>query len=433
MARPWSAAIRFAHHRRRGHPLGLPPAALVVLAAEFISTVGSGMTFPYLVVYLHEIGGMSDGEVGSALVIRALAAVLGAVAGGALCDRFGPARTTVGVAAIAASAAVLMAGNHTSALQGVAGAIVSTAAGAALVPALDTLLAVAAPTGARNKAFSWRNTCVNLGAMAGVTGASITLEVLGVRAGLRWVYLADAASYLLLAVLIKRVASRYRAGGRAPRPPLPDPARSDAVKAPGYGAVVRDPAMRRLFVLVLLIVAAGFTQFQVGLSTVTFETHQVNVLGWIFAVNMLVIAALQVPAQRILVDFPHAHVLAGAVVCMSLAWAVVAATPVPGALSLFLAAALFALGEVAYTPVMATLVNDLAPSGLGGRYNGAHALAWTVGFAVGAAATGTLLGGSSGQLFFAASALVLGLAALGALRLGRLGNFPGPAHGERPH
>ncbi|MFD7916323.1 MFS transporter [Streptomyces sp. NPDC059752] len=393
----------------------------MVLAGEFISVVGSGMTFPYLVVYLHDVCGMSDGEVGAALVVRSLAAVLGAVAGGAMSDRIGPARASVGVAAIAAFAALLMAGNDASALQGVAGAIVATAAGSALVPALDTLLALSVPTGARERAFSWRNTCVNLGAMAGVTGASIALEVLGVGTGLRWVYLADAASFLVLAVLIKWVASRYRVGARAPRPPFPDPARDDASKVPGYGAVVRDPAMRRLFVLVLLVVAAGFTQLQVGLPTIAVMTHQVNILGWLFAANMLVIVALQVPAQRILANCPNTRVLAGAVACMALAWAVVAAAPGPGALSLFLAAVLFSLGEVAYTPVMAALVNDFAPKGLHGRYNGAHALAWTVGFAVGAVAVGTLLGGASGQLFFAASALVLGLSALGTLRLGHLG------------
>lgn len=87
---------------------GFPPVAMVVLFGEFLSSVGSGATFPYLVVYLHDVCGLSGGQVGAALVVRSLAAVVGAVAGGALSDRFGATRTVVGVAAVAAVAAAVM-------------------------------------------------------------------------------------------------------------------------------------------------------------------------------------------------------------------------------------------------------------------------------------------------------------------------------------
>ncbi|MET8102580.1 MFS transporter [Streptomyces sp. NPDC005236] len=398
---------------------------MVVLFAEFLSSVGSGATFPYLVVYLHAVCGLSAGQVGAVLVVRSLAAVVGAVVGGALSDRCGPARTVVGVAATAAAATAVMFGVRGGVvLPALVAAVVGTGAAPALVPALDALLARSVPGSAREKAFSWRNTIVTGGAMIGVAGASAVLGVYGVVSGLHWVYALDVVSFVVLAALVGRTAGRRGAiadiaeahgaaeDAQARRGPQP----SDK----GYAAVARDPAMRGVFTFVLFVVAAGFTQLQIGLPAVSVLTNDVGGLGWVFTANMLVVALAQVPAQRILSRLPRPVVLAGGAFCMAGAWAIVAMDPTPGFGSLLAAAVVFAFGEVAYMPVVAALVNDLAPPGLTGRYNGAHTLAWTSGFAIGALATGTLLAADSIRLFFAVSAAVLAVSALIALGLARI-------------
>ncbi|MFK4149311.1 MFS transporter [Streptomyces sp. NPDC004065] len=399
-----------------------------VLAGEFLSSAGSGATFPYLVVYLRDICGLSGGQVAVVLVARSLAAIAGSVGGGALSDRHGAARTVVALAAVAATAAAVMAGSHGNAMwPGVVGAMLCTGAEAARVPALDALLAHSVPEDARRTVFSWHNTVVTLGALLGVAAASGALGVLGIPAGLRCVYAVDAASFVvlaLLALLVHRVGRRQgtpsgTAAGRGARH-HDDLEHDGAVRAPGYAAVAQDPAMRRAFVFVLLVVAAGFAQLQIGLPALTLVTGQVDVLGWLFAANMLIVVVLQMPAQRALQRLPRRVVLAGGAACMAGAWALVAVSPAPGPGTLAAAAVVFACGEVAHMPVITALVNDLAPPGLAGRYNGAHTLAWTSGFAVGALATGTLLDARSIQPFFAASAAVLGLAALTALGLDRI-------------
>ncbi|MGW1965144.1 MFS transporter [Streptomyces sp. NPDC001935] len=409
---------------------GFPPVALLVLLGEFLSNVGSGATFPYLVVYLSDVCGLSGGQVGAVLVVRSLAAVAGAVAGGALSDRYGAARTVTGLAAAAAAAAAVMAGAHGSVAPAVVAAIAGTGATAALAPALDALLARSVPDNARERAFSWRNTVVTTGAMLGVAGAAAVLGVFGADGGLRWVYALDAVSFVVLAALVGRVAARRRnvtalaeASGAAGRfPDRHGPGSSDQ----GYAAVARDPAMRRVFVFVLLVVAAGFAQLQIGLPAVSVLTHDVDGLGWVFTANMLVVALAQVPAQRVLARFPRPVVLAGGAACMAGAWAIVALDATPGTARLLAAAVVFALGEIAYMPVVTALVNDLAPPGLAGRYNGAHTLAWTGGFAIGALATAALLGAGSLRMFFAVSAAVLGATALGALSLTRVLPQGGP-------
>lgn len=408
--------VRSLRFRRCARATDIPPTAVVVLFGEFLSSAGSGTTFPYLVVYLHDVCGLTGGQVGAVLVGRSLAAVAGSVLGGALSDRHGACRTVVALAATAASAAAVLAAAHGSPVwPGVVAAMVCTGAEAALVPAMDALLARSVPEHTREKAFSWRNTVVTSGALLGVVGASTALGTWGVSTGLRWVYAVDAASFVMLAVLVRR------AGGPPQGTPHGQARLHDrhAGQDHGYAAVARDPAMRRTFFFVLLVVAAGFTPLQTGLPVVTVLTRHVDVLGWLFAANMIVVAVLQVPAQRVLARFPRPLVLAGGTALMGGAWVVLALSTDHGVGSLLAAAVVFALGEVAYMPVVAALVNDLAPPGLAGRYNGAHTLAWTSGFAVGAPATGALLGSDSVRPFFAASAAVLGLAALGALTLAR--------------
>ncbi len=418
-----------ARFRRYVKQNGISPTVVAVLFGEFLSGVGSGTTFPYLVVYLHDVCGLPGGQVGAALVARSVAAVAGSVVGGSLSDRYGSPRAVVALGATAATATAVMAGNHGNAVwPGIVGAIVCTGAEAALVPALDALLARSVPHHAREKAFSWRNTIVTFGAMLGVAGGSAALGVLGVSNGLRWVYAVDAASFVVLAALVLRACGPFGDLLRtieAHTPRVRGPRSRSALHgrrtpSENYTVVVRDPAMLRAFVFVLLVVAAGFAQLQIGLPAVTVLTRHVDALGWIFAANMLVVAVVQVPAQRALARFPRPVVLAGGAACMAGAWVVVAMNPAPGVGSLLTAAVMFALGEVAYLPVIAALVNDLAPPGLAGRYNGAHTLAWTSGFAIGALATGTLLGAHSVRPFFAAAAAVLGLTALIALSLGRI-------------
>lgn len=95
---------------------------------------------------------------------------------------------------------------------------------------------------------------------------------------------------------------------------------------------------------------------------------------------------------------------------MALAWTVISVShPSPGIL--VVAAAVFAVGGTLFSPVPPTLVNDIAPQSSRGRYNGAHMLAWTGGFTVGAAATSTLLAVDAIRALFPLCAAALALTA----------------------
>lgn len=192
------------------------------MGGELLSSIGTGTTVPFLLVYLDEVCRTPDGVVGLLLVARALVALAGATLGGVLCDRIGPKAVVVAALAVTAVCSVGMA-TSASPLPGGAAMLAHTVAFTVLAPALDAMLAQAAPGPARQAAFAWRNTAVNLGGALGAAAASVTLVVLGTGSGLTMLYVLDALSFAGFALLLAlRVTSFARpAAPQGKEPPGP--------------------------------------------------------------------------------------------------------------------------------------------------------------------------------------------------------------------
>jgi len=73
----------------RGLVPELPRDGWTLLAGDAVSAVGSGLTLPFLLVYLHGVRGLGLGEAGLALSMVALAGFAGNPVGGSLVDRVG--------------------------------------------------------------------------------------------------------------------------------------------------------------------------------------------------------------------------------------------------------------------------------------------------------------------------------------------------------
>jgi MFS family permease len=115
------------------------------LAGDAVSAIGSGMTLPFFVLYLHTIRGIGLAVAALAVSTLALAGLLGNPLGGWLSDRIG-ARHAVVIGLLVSSAGTGSLVLVRSTWQ----AFVSAAAvglGAAITwPALDTLLATVVPS-----------------------------------------------------------------------------------------------------------------------------------------------------------------------------------------------------------------------------------------------------------------------------------------------
>ena len=150
-------------------------------------------------------------------------------------------------------------------------------------------------------------------------------------------------------------------------------------------------------------------------------THGLSVA---FAANMLTVACGQLFVLRWLGGHRRTTGAALAAAAWAATWAVVIIGGHLGggaAAEIAFAAAMviFALGESLLSPTLPAIINDLAPPGAAGRYNGLGALAFTTGFLLGPASGGLALGAGWGTGLFAVMLLACALAAAAALRLGR--------------
>jgi MFS family permease len=148
------------------------------------------------------------------------------------------------------------------------------------------------------------------------------------------------------------------------------------------------------------------------------------VVGIAFAANTFTVVAFQLPVLRLLEHHRRTTGVALACGCWAAAWTLTAAVGTWGGgtaavLGFTAALMVFAVGETLLAPSQASLVNDLAPDDLRGRYNGLYTLAWTTGLAVGPAVAGASLGGGHGTALFGGLALACVVTGFAALRLGR--------------
>jgi MFS family permease len=401
--------------QRAGFVPVLPRAAWVVLGGDFVSAIGSGLTLPCLFIYAHQVRHLSYGTAGLVVAVIALASLLGNPVGGAAADRWTPRRALISGLVIAAAGSTALALARTAlALFGAAGLL---GLGVSVIwPAQDTLLASLAGPTARSAVFSVRHACLNAGLGLGALGAATVVSVAHPGTFVA-VYLADAASFLAFVPVLARLGSPARQAG------APGRARPERTWC---REVLRDKAFLRVWVLTALIVTVSFGQVQSSFAGYATRPGGIGTHGLsaAFAANMLTVACGQLFVLRWLGGHRRTTGVALAAAAWAATWAVVIIGGHLGGgaaaeIAFGAAMVIFALGESLFSPTLPAIINDLAPPGAAGRYNGLSTLAFTTGFLLGPASGGLALGAGRGTGLFAVMVLACALAAVAALRLGR--------------
>ena len=394
----------------------LPRLAWVVLGGDFVSALGSGLTLPFLFVYAHRVRGLSDGAAGLVLATIALASIAGNPAGGVLADRWTPRRAVMAGLVVAAAGAAALAAAHSAAA--LFGAAALTGLGVSVIwPAQDALLAGLVGPADRSAVFAVRHASLNAGLGAGALVAAAVVRV--TQPGtFTAVYLADAVSFLLvlpvLAYLGRLGRGRRETGCRGPgrratgrrvsgrrgsgrREPAPGPRL-------GLRQVLSDRIFLRVWLLTALIVTVSFGQSDASFPGYATRPGGISPrdLSLAFAANTLTVVAAQLFVLRRLAGHRRTTGTALAALAWALAWALVIAGGRLGggalAVVTFAAAmAVFAVGESLLSPTLPAIINDLAPPGAAGRYNGLGTLAFTTGFLVGPAGGAAALGAGLGR------------------------------------
>jgi MFS family permease len=382
----------------------LPPIgrdAWLALGLNTLSCLGSGLTMPFLLVYLHTIRGIPLPTAGLILATIGVTGLVVVPLTGPLVDRVGSLRAFVGGLALGGVGIALFA-PATTVAAAFGAAVVYGCSGGLTWNSFATLLSELAPPGERGPVFALRYTGANaaFGAGALIAGLITVGETAGPYVA---ILLVDALSYLVFAAAMLLV--------RLPSLPPPAPRTGG-----GYRVVLRD---RRL--LGALLVNTLLTVFALAQTSTVFAAwvtgpggSSSRVAGVAFALNITVLLLVQLPVLSWVRGRSRLRVAALSAVFFAAAWVTLAAGVGSPAL-IVLSLGVFALGEALLSPTLPALVNDLAPDELRGRYNAVFALSQQAGPVLAPVLGGLALGHGLGVpyvLTLAALCLVAGAVAL---------------------
>jgi MFS family permease len=399
-------------------PLGRRTWVLVL--ANCVSNVGSGLTLPFLIVYLHAARGIPLTRAGLLLALAGAAGIATTPMAGELADRIGARRTFVigELLFTAATAWFIPVASFAAALGPT---LIFGAAGGLTWSGLFAMLGEGAPAAHRNEAFgisyALANIGVGIGALIGgsLVDAHSPNSFIGLFAG-------DATSNLLFAVVLISMGDVPVEVG----PGAPADASSSTVER-RYRQVISDTALLGAVVLNTVLVTFGASQLTSGFPAwVTGPAGSTPaVVGAGFAVNAVTLVTSQLFVLRAIRGRRRTGVAASGAVIFSFAWVIVllGGRLEGGLVSVTLLVAgpgIVALGEALLSPSLPALINGLAPPALRERYNAVFTLSWQIGAVIGPGLAGSMLGRGYGSAFLLVLALGCVVGAVGARGLERV-------------
>jgi MFS family permease len=359
----------------------LPRDVYVLQFGGLLNAFGNGVVIPFMIIYLHNVRGISLGVAGLAAASQSASALCSGILAGTLSDRIGAKRVLLGALVVVTVAFALMPFIRV-AWEAFAVYAGWGAGSGSFWPSQSTLLAALTPPARRSPAYALQRLTMNLGVAIGGVCAGLIATVAHPRS-FTVLFLINCATFVAYMVVLTRV----------PNPDLhPDRA---------YGRW-RDVARDRIFVaytcLNAVFMAAGISLMVELMPAFAKNVTRVNErqVGLIFALDSIGIVLFQLPVAKLLEGRRRMKGLAAMGVVWSisllLVWTAgewtrttVAAIVLCGAMLVF------ALGECLHGAIHAPLGVDLAPPRLLGRYLALSSLSWQVGWIVGPAGGGFLL------------------------------------------
>ena len=376
----------------------LPRSVWLLQAGGLANMFGNGVVVPFLVIYLHNVRGVSLGLAGSIAATNALAALVSGPAAGALADRVGPRRTLVGSLVVMAVAFALFPLIHNAWHAFALNALAGLGSGA-FWPSQGALLSGLTPPTRRAAAFAQQRVTMNLGiGLGGLVGGLIATT--SNPSSFTVLFLIDTVTFVVFAVVLLVGVPRL--------------VWHEEHEDGGYRAVLRDRPFRSFMLLNTLLIAASVPLFSELFPV--FAKNEASVsekgIGVIFFLNTILIVIVQLPIARLQEGRRRMVALAQMSAFVAVCWLLVLAGGLlldgRAATALFAGAfLLFAVGECLHGTVQGPLVSDLAPRRLLGRYMAVSASSWQVAFIVGPAAGGFILQAEPYALWPLAAAVCL--------------------------
>ncbi len=364
----------------------------VLVVGTFVNRTGL-VVLPFLALFLTTERGLTIPAATVAVSLYGAGSFAGGFLGGVLSDRLG--RRPVLLASLAGAAVPVAALAVATSTAG----LMALAFGFGLLaemyrPAVSASVADLVPEADRPRAYALVYWAINLGSAIGPALGGL----LAARsyAGLFWLEGATLLGYAaLVAAAVPETRPDAPVGGRA---------------ALSVRPVLRDGVLAALS-LVVLAVGVGFYQlFSTLPLTMAADGLSELDFGLVVSVNGGLIVLVGLPAAAWMGRHQTGWPLPAAVALIAAGLALQAPATTLGAYAA--CAVVWTVGEMAFLPIIPTLVSRLAPDGLQGSYQGVYHGAWGLAKMIGPALGGlVLVGVGAPGLWLAAAALVAGASA----------------------
>jgi predicted MFS family arabinose efflux permease len=266
----------------------------------------------------------------------------------------------------------------------------------------------------RASSIALRRVAGNFGLGAGSTVAGFVVASSEDLRVFQALYLFDGATFAVFALV---VLLRIPNAARAHAAPASD-------GGTGFRAVARDRVFAMVIAANIVFVVTGGALFSSILAPFVKAHTSVGPgeIGVVFFINTFFIVVAQIPATRVVKRMRRSHALAAtgvffAIGLLAVLLATLTSSTVIATAVLAGVAVVIAIGECAQFIVLGTVVADLAPPHLLGRYMSLYGLSFTAGVALGPAVGGALLATSPDAVWWG-GALAAALTGTGLLRLG---------------
>ncbi len=372
-----------------------PRSLWVLFIGTFIYCAGAGLAFPLEGIYLRTHLHASWFMIGVLFGLLAILASPFQIAGGAFTDRVGR-RAPIIIAAISDIVWFVGFAFATQSWQvGVLVVLESALGWPLFLTASNAMIADVLPQEQRASAYSLIRTAMNVGVVIGPAAGGLAL---GAGVSFREIFLSAAVgcgAFLILIVIWvqeTRPAAARQAGAATPL---------------GYAVVLHD---RRFlaFCAVALLAMIPFGQFGAIYSTYITTVMGVSYSTWplLLALNAGIVAALQFVAIALSRGRDPMRLMALASLLIAVGVGGVAFAH--SLTTLIVLVVVLSLGEIFFSPIASSIVSDMAPEAIRGRYMGAWTVMWNGGISVGPLLGGVLIGAAGGRQAFG-TVLVLGV------------------------
>jgi MFS family permease len=360
----------------------LPRDVWILQAGGLANMFGNGVIGPFLIIYLHNVRGISLGAAGLIVASNAAAALCSGFVGGALSDRIGPRNVLSGALLVMAVGFALFPLIRSPWEALLLNMVVGAGSGS-FWPSQSTLLSSLSPPDRRHTAFAQQRMTMNVGIALGglVAGAIARTDRPGT---FTFLFLLNTVTFVVF-VIVLRLLPNVRTGG-------------DHHEPGRYKDVFRNHVFIAYVILNVVFIGAGIAVMSELLPPFAKNTAHVSdpAIGVLWFVSAAVVALAQLPVVKLVEGHRRMRGLA----LMGVLWAgtfiaVAAAgkwlTGTQAAIVFGASVAVFAVGQCLHGAIYAPLVVDLAQPRLLGRYMAFSSSSWQIGWLIGPAAGGFVL------------------------------------------